>query len=346
MNKWNFVAFGDLHANDWQSCSDILPNGTNTRLQDAVNVLIEIEKYCLREKVKDIICVGDLFETRGVIKVEVFNPILHQVRKMTNVGLRMAFVVGNHDWSSDCTRHSLEAFKGFATVIDKPRTFWFMGRKVYGISYMNDKEQLLKALSKANKLRTICFLHQWINDISVRPGIYTKGLISKGDLPTKTQWNISGNYHQYYRLDNTYFLGAPLQLKWDEIGEKKYFFHFKGKSVKKISQDVTPKFLEIDLTKSPRVDQNLKVLVRGNFVKMKVATANEVVINRLKTLLLRMGVRWIITDFVTEEVEALEPFKSTKLKSLIKEYVRKTETNLDRTELKKLGLKIVKNAVE
>jgi DNA repair exonuclease SbcCD nuclease subunit len=122
------LLFSDLHAHQFKNYSTLLPDGRNSRLQDAVNILHEIKFIADSEKAQCILFGGDLFHIRpgiGTMKISTFNAIYDAIARL-RVGRTVGLLVGNHDQGDRAGKeHSIYAFGSMVTVMDQPDVYYF-----------------------------------------------------------------------------------------------------------------------------------------------------------------------------------------------------------------------------
>ena len=90
------------------------------------NTLDWISKYCSKESIKDIIFMGDFFDSRASIDVKTLNAATQSLYSLVDSGVNITMILGNHDiYLRDSTAiHSLLAFGGRngIRIVDTPET--------------------------------------------------------------------------------------------------------------------------------------------------------------------------------------------------------------------------------
>jgi len=348
------LIFSDLHAHAFRPCSEILPSGRNSRLQDTLNVLEQIYHICKTESIEGILCGGDLFHARSVLNVATFNDVYEAVAKIKSIVDFFIMIVGNHDQSNKLgTIYSTKTFNAVIDVIDSP--CWRVGAvNVLAIPYTDDKESILKAISLPrpgnNGSPFLMLGHFGIS--GAEPGanfvLKTIDLPTLADLkPTEFTQIFLGHYHMPQELlSNVRFVGAPMQHNWGDINQDRgvIIYDTESEACEKVPITISPKFVRV-------IPSNItEELVQNNFVRIVL---NEHISrdawNDLKTQVLsdykaRWVEEWIELPESTNTVTA-QPFTpSMDIEDMIDPYVdSEADQNLDTDLLKELGHEFIRN---
>lgn len=104
------------------------PHVTPDSLEECGRLMEFAYQLAEREQTQTVVVMGDLHHTHAVVRVEVTHFWATQIYKAAGMGLRLVFLVGNHDMpgnaSGDPFVHALVSYKGFdhVLVVDKPTT--------------------------------------------------------------------------------------------------------------------------------------------------------------------------------------------------------------------------------
>lgn len=165
------------------------------------------------------ILLGDLLDTKEVIRGKCFNTIYEEIK---NTNLPFIILVGNHDWFSlECKEHALMALKDLPNVKIVDEVFE-MDQMVF-IPYIHDVEILKDTLKsiKDPKEKTV-FLHNGIIGFDYGNGhIAEDGLDSKS--VSKFKRVVAGHFHKYQESKNLMFLGAPFSHSFGESNQRKFY---------------------------------------------------------------------------------------------------------------------------
>jgi len=129
------LLFSDLHAHAFRSYATMTPEGRNSRLQDALNILKQIDTLSRQEDVLGILFGGDLFHIRpglGNMKIPTFNAVFEAVARLKIGRSFVGLLVGNHDQGNKSgTEHSIYAFQSTVTVMDQLQWYAFESNGEY-----------------------------------------------------------------------------------------------------------------------------------------------------------------------------------------------------------------------
>src|SRR5574344_507140 len=199
------VVFGDLHINK-----------DPIRVTECLNFLEYIDVYCEKNKINNIVVLGDVFHTSNNIKNQSFVPIFTKFLKMKEKGYKMFFIVGNHDMENKDNDCLIETFEAFGTFIKKSQTINIGGYDYDFLSYTEDPKDL------KNNARVL-FTHLAVNGFYYNQKLQdTSSLFTTDNLD---QYNlvVSGHLHHMQEKNNLLFVGSPYQTRADEIDKKSYF---------------------------------------------------------------------------------------------------------------------------
>jgi DNA repair exonuclease SbcCD nuclease subunit len=281
MVSYRVLFASDLHINSFQSHAHLLEDGTNSRLQNGVNIVREIEDYCVQYHVNAVIIGGDIFHTHGRMDVEVFNKGREAIKRLGSVVERMWCVVGNHDMSPQREDiHSLETFKDFADVIDSPREYNIGGYTIAGFPFSRDAGKQRKLFKEYDR-STIALVTTHIGIAEV-PGrtFYIAEPIQQSDLPPKAGVVMLGHYHDMAQVnENTHYSGSAQSLDWGDRNRQKYCLLIDLASPRQVK--ALPlhglRFLEMDLDTFLKSDQDV---LAGHIVRVQALPAEESIVRR------------------------------------------------------------------
>src|SRR5262245_17740453 len=187
---------GDIQAHNWRKYPETNADGVNLRLLDIVNELDRLRKFALKTHVQALFVLGDVFEARNDLNVSVLNSIYRALRTWVQSGIRVVLLVGNHDRSGVGSEHSLEVFKSFCTVIDKPTTLNVKGGSIVLMPFMPDNARLASQIAaKVYPTTKLLLLHAAIKHFTLANGKEWGEGISLSDIPEHVTC-VMGHYHR------------------------------------------------------------------------------------------------------------------------------------------------------
>lgn len=230
----SLVVIGDCHFHNWSQFSTVLPSGRNSRLQDAVDAIKQIEEYCEHNKVSTVVQVGDIFHSRTKIDADVYVAAYTAFESLSREVDELIILVGNHDiWGATAKENSLIPFSEFALVVDEPMGYTFPVRKAknklvvsehaFGVfnPFTHSVQEVVNKVPGAD----FGFAHQGINEATVGAfNISVKAALSVNDFPKlKYGWTL-GHYHKPQDVnENVRYAGSILQNDFGERDENKSF---------------------------------------------------------------------------------------------------------------------------
>jgi DNA repair exonuclease SbcCD nuclease subunit len=259
MAKTKLFITGDVHLNEWDEFSTILPSGINSRLQVGLDA---IDQIATAAKGHVLVIAGDLFHTREEISVQVLYRAGEAIRRAASVCKEVLILVGNHDQHlKDGRVHSLGTFQSDnVRVIDKPELIDIdgFGRVVF-MPYTHDYEEFgreYKKLAEVPFKSGLSILHADITGFEMNSGFMsTKGITPEFALevggPMKLiSLCISGHYHKPQKFGDldVYYVGSPYQMDRSEAGhEKRYLVVSPDLSVESVPIVGLPVFRKVTL---------------------------------------------------------------------------------------------------
>lgn len=358
------LVFSDLHAHAFRPCSEVLPSGRNSRLQDALNVLENIYQLCKDRDIDGVLCGGDLFHARSVLNVATFNDVYEAIAKIKTIVQFFVLVVGNHDQSNKLgTIHSTKTFGAVIDVVDEARWCTLLDSHfssdvvhVLCIPFTEDKERILKAIKSTRPPGSKHLMLGHFGVSGAEPGanfvLKSTDLVTLPDLMPDTFQDIFlGHYHMHQELlSNVRFIGAPMQHNWGDINQHRgvLIYDTESRICEKVPIIVAPRFVRIvpSSIENPLVQNPL---VQNNFVRVVL---NEHISreewDKLKTqVLTEYKARWVeewleLPESASIVVQSFTP--SMDIEDMIDPYVdSEADQNLDPDLLKELGHEFIRN---
>lgn len=349
------LMFADLHAHNFSQFASTLPGGRNSRLQNTLDVLKEIADYCVAEQIDYVFCLGDVFHSRVKIDVDVYQATWLAFKKISEVVEQMFILVGNHDtYTRDGSRHSLEAFRAFATVIDRPVvekvTKWLPdGRFSYVVDggsftfaahpFTTDIERWKEFTHIMPKVDFFLF-HQGVCEATVGAfDISVKAEVSYHDFPLdRAQLCLGGHYHKHQWLGGqgrVAFVGSPLQHNFGERadGIKGWMVidTTEGEDVQ--VESTAPRFFLFDSYEDFCGSNLTAAQIEENYVRVKCTTE--------QAQNLHPAIQAELTAPAVYVEKRIDESVIGDDRELLKTYVEQTDSDLDRDRLVALGMELL-----
>lgn len=341
--------FSDLHAHPFKDFSRILPNGRNSRLENALTVMRRVRAHCQTEGIKHVLFGGDLFHKKATLSVGLYQAVYEEVALFAQSDLTLHLVVGNHDQATLAGDvHSVKAFSRVAEVYDMPTTnLLLQGREklvVRFVPYMEDAKEFKKALARVPHASagppTILVAHGALNGAKTGPVEYQpEEELDVSDVPSDYDFRFFGHYHRRQKMaEKCWYIGSPLQHSRGESGEAEKGFLTYDTETRKFRNHP----LELPEFVSVKHEEMKASVVKGQFVEVEydpdVINADDVVVSVLK-----MGAESVVPIPVLKEKlveQRLNVKPSMSPKKLVENYVKEyAPDDLDSDELKALALR-------
>lgn len=245
----------DVQARNHQHRSRILPNGRNSRLQNALDCITQAVDLC---QGGTLVINGDLTDDRN----KVFWDELDAVMDCILTAAERCFVIlspGNHDqFLKNGSIHSMSIFKKQKNILVVPPEGGMVTDReetcdIFIHPFTEDNAVLRNFIinsARAPKTRpAFLVLHTAVQTALLGNGeLDTTGIAIKDLKASQFEAVILGHYHKPQQLcdANIYYVGSPYQVKADEGGDEKRFLVWDGKRLRSVPIIGMPKFINTD----------------------------------------------------------------------------------------------------
>lgn len=240
------------------------PHVTPASIPECEKLFDLIVKTARENHVKEIILLGDLFDTHAIIHASVLNFYFNQFWGTSD--LRWIALVGNHDITlRDRHNHALMGFKNLpnVTVIDKMTHF----EDFDAIPY-TDNDEFVKITEEKRSDTLICH-HEFLGS-HYENGFYSSHGIDLKHV--KYQQVISGHVHKKQSFGPINYLGAPRWIHSSDANQPRGLHLWDGKKDFKFidTADTVGKIIEIKLNESSELPQDFnhnlykKIIIRAS----------------------------------------------------------------------------------
>jgi DNA repair exonuclease SbcCD nuclease subunit len=201
-------------------CADI-HCGVPGKLKDCIWAINIINKYALKNKIENVLVLGDLFHDRTSLGIDVINAVFDQFKIMKESGIKWMAFSGNHDlfyknrW--DC--NSIHSFKDIIDLeesigirIIQNQRFWILPFVHYENVYM---EKMLEIEKKADK-NDILLTHIGVLGATLNECFLLKNWSQVTFDNTKFKRVYAGHFHCYQEIDKVTYPGSPIPFRFDE----------------------------------------------------------------------------------------------------------------------------------
>lgn len=348
---------GDLQAHAWGQ--SVTQEGVNERLMDVVRQLRRTRKKAIKNKIKYIFILGDVFEERGKLDIVVLNMIHREIAACSAQGIEVIIVLGNHDKIDVGDFHSLEVFRNIASIVDKPRLVKADGAKVLVIPFMAEPKKIVKVLKRKGKKADLILMHTSVLNVKLDSGAkWTEGIPLKS-IPKKP-WTFIGHDHTHKKLrKRVYHVGSLLHVDAGDRGKEKVFAEIhvsrdkEGKKQTQVRWHKTkgPEFVEFKMQyqekKWKKTLKSIRDRCEGNFVKLHYDGPLNMIGKIKRYLERKLHVRSAdILPVVTASAdESLKISTTKRLRTMLKEYAKKHVPEADRDSVVSICNAVIKEAL-
>jgi DNA repair exonuclease SbcCD nuclease subunit len=179
--------------------------------------------------IRNVIIAGDLVDRRKYVNYNTALRLRDDFLKRIADGYKMNahILPGNHDiYHKDNNEvNALEVFcrNPCFTVIDEPSTYVFDGLKVLMVPWIcpENQERVMKAIEESTA--DVCIGHFELQGFTMYPGMVCAHGMSPSIL-SKFKLVCSGHFHSTSRKGNILYLGAPIQMTWNDYDDHRGFY--------------------------------------------------------------------------------------------------------------------------
>jgi DNA repair exonuclease SbcCD nuclease subunit len=269
------VVTGDVHAHNFSQFSKPCPHYGGTRLKQIVEALRSVFAKAHELDIEEVVIIGDLFHTRGLISVQVLNSVLWELQEAKRSGLRVYIVAGNHDQANKAgTVTSLAPFYDYADVVETARN---IGRAYY-IPFREDRAYYVEAFKTAAKLKCeVVFAHVGLQGAAIGESDYQpkEELLVEETLCEQFKLVLCGHYHKaQYLAANVAYTGSLIQHNFCDVNVVKGFYSIDlDKSAgNRVANHKTeaPEFIKATIPDKPSLLRFLKGYSPDNYYKLLI----------------------------------------------------------------------------
>lgn len=271
------LAFGDLHLK-----KDPL------RTLTVLNFLDDIKNYCIEHNIKNIVNLGDLFDTPEC-KSTAFVPVFKKFLELSKIA-NIYTIIGNHELKDkDGTDTLVETFSSFSHFIKKSETINIDGYDYDFMSYTDNPENI------PNKSRVL-FGHLEVEGFYYNPNKKIDQSCFTTEMFDQYNLVVSGHLHHEQHRGKFEFVGSPYPTRKDEGGKKNYFSIIDGDRYELIEYNNGPDYITINAEHfNDNIDYSNKIVT----IQISKKVENFV---KLRDILIERGALEINPEFIKEEI--------------------------------------------
>jgi DNA repair exonuclease SbcCD nuclease subunit len=320
---------GDIHIHPHR--------GNQLFVEIGVDYLNYLTKFSLEHGLEYGFINGDLFDQGSKIDTEVFVPVFEAIEKLGKA-VKLIITEGNHDMMSHKRRSILESLKDYALIVRDYHLEMIDGNAFHFRAWTTDQNKV-DCIESVPGCKNFLFGHLEVRNMNLSRTYLAKGGIS---VSQKFHKVFLGHSHIRQEKDNIIYEGNPYHFNYGDAGLDKGFDVVDlttGLHEFQVYSDLAPTFKRINVMDFNKAD------CKNSFVQLIVDRKVKDVA-KLKEVLYDRGAIEVDIKFEKEEVaEGEAEVKLTEigdgLESIIKEYIEKMPTTLNKERLIKVYNKIV-----
>lgn len=355
------IITADIHLHTFKAFVD-KKSEMNSRLLNTLFVMDQILDYAIKTNDRQIIIIGDTFETKNMVEAITNNHFSDWVAKCKQNSVHLTILVGNHDISSlgderITLLHPLKYFEN-VTLINESIMIPFAGGTLSFVPFRRNqdvcREMINNVMVQAKKHNegsvdqqfNFLFYHGAVlgAKISNREFLDEALALSVEDLhPEFFDQVFLGHFHKHQKLaDNVRYVGAPLHHDLNDAGDQRGFYQY----------DITENKLKFIKTAYPAFIK-LEIESNEDWAKYQINDTDyyTILVNEETTvsqnLYSKSNVKILKTNKKAKqqrleiEYNVGEKLNPSKLVDTYVTYITKDKTTFDVERLKKLGRDIL-----
>jgi calcineurin-like phosphoesterase family protein len=235
----------------------------------------------LKEKVEEgdiIMHLGDLFDNRDIIPIEILNYGMNIVEEISKIA-PFHIIIGNHDlWTrSHSEINSVRPFKYIPNVYvyDKTTQIDFNGLKLCLMPYIESKEEQVESI-KENKNCDYLFCHSDLNGCRMHLTSVAHKNKNKIDVEEFNNFKKVYSAHIHIRQvsKNFEFIGSIFQMDRNDMNDRKgiTILDTNDGSSEFIENLISPEFKKVYLLKEDHIDK-LDQLPEKDFIDLIISNS-------------------------------------------------------------------------
>lgn len=242
----------------------------------------------LQNNVKEgdiIIHLGDLFDNRNVIPINLLNFAMDQVERISKIA-PLHIIVGNHDcWSRSSDEiNTVRPFKYIpnVSIYDKVSTIEYKGNKLLLMPYFDKKKDQIGHINN-NKDCDYLFCHSDLNGAKMHLTSVAHKNLDKIDVDEFKGFKgvYSGHIHLVQRNKNFVFVGSNFQMDRNDYGDQKGLFTIDVETGEEefIPNNISPVFKKVRIVEEDDIELLEELKDTKDYVDITISN-NLLVSNR------------------------------------------------------------------
>lgn len=233
-----------------------------------------------------IIHLGDLFDNRNVIPINLLNFAMDQVERISKIA-PLHIIVGNHDcWSRSSDEiNTVRPFKYIpnVSIYDKVSTIEYKGNKLLLMPYFDKKKDQIEHINN-NKDCDYLFCHSDLNGAKMHLTSVAHKNLDKIDVDEFKGFKgvYSGHIHLVQREKNFVFVGSNFQMDRNDYGDQKGLFVIDVETGEEefIPNNISPVFKKVRIVEEDDIEALEELKDTKDYVDITIS--NNLLVNNRK----------------------------------------------------------------
>lgn len=258
------------------------PNKTEKWLKVHKEYFDEFLIPTLKKNVKKndiIIHLGDLFDNRNVIPINLLNFAMDQVEKISKIA-PFHIIIGNHDcWSRSSDEiNTVRPFKYIPNVFvyDKVSKINYNGSKLLLMPYFDNKKDQIYHINK-NKDCDYLFCHSDLNGAKMHLTSVAHKNFNKIDVEEFKGFKgvYSGHIHLVQKNKNFVFVGSNFQMDRNDYGDQKGLFviDVNDGSEEFIENNISPVFKKVRVISEDDIEKLEELKDSKDYIDISISNS-------------------------------------------------------------------------
>lgn len=285
----------------------------------------------LRERIKPediIVHLGDLFDNRNVIPINLLNYGLQIIEEMSQIA-PLHIIIGNHDlWSRSASEiNTIRPFKYTPNVYiyEKSTLIEYNGKSILMMPYIEKKKDQIDILKKYSGTDYL-FCHSDLNGAKMHLTSVAHKNNDKIDVSDFSGFSKvrTGHIHLVQSMGNITFVGSPFQMDRNDYGDQKGIFILDTNTGEEefIPNKISPVFKKVSILKESDLEKLEELKGSKDWIDLTISNnlliSSRKIRRKIESILETGGFATVeyLDDIQKQSEEATENEKITEEKSL------------------------------
>ncbi len=196
--------------------------GLPSKIKDCIWSMEIMNNYAIKNEIRDVVILGDLFHDRTNLGIDVVNMVYDQLKKFKESDVRWIAFCGNHDMflKNSWGINTLHIFGDFMQIFEDTGQFKIGKQTFRVLPFIHYESEYMKVLTKINEesdSNDILLTHVGVHGATLNECFLVKNWNSVTFDNVKFKRIYTGHFHCHQQVgDKTWYPGSPIPFKFDE----------------------------------------------------------------------------------------------------------------------------------